>query len=192
MLPAPQGRRQLRGVRRLTTQLESGTRVARASFPAGAAPYGPIARSRILADARRGVSARIEGSDRERLGAQNEPMQVRFARHTDRLSEIVRFYRDDLGLPVRGEFRDHAGYDGVFFDLPGTGAHLEFTSGGGQAAPTPDPESLLVLYLDDDAELQRLAARLTGREITPANPYWQQNASAFLDPDGFQVLLVRV
>lgn len=118
-------------------------------------------------------------------------MQVRFARHTDRLAEIVRFYRDDLGLPVRGEFRDHAGYDGVFFDLPGTGAHLEFTSGGGQAAPTPDPESLLVIYLDH-TELQHTAARLAGRETTPANPYWQQNASAFLDPDGFQVLLVRV
>ena len=119
-------------------------------------------------------------------------MQVRFARHTGRLSELVRFYRDALELPVRGEFHDHAGYDGVFFDLPGTGAHLEFTSGGGQAPPTPDPESLLVLYLDDDLEMQRIVSRLEGRETTPANPYWRQNASAFLDPDGFQVLLVRV
>lgn len=191
MFPAPQGRRQLRGVRRLTTQLESGTRGTCASFPAGAAPCGPITRSRVLFGTRRGVRAHIEESGRERLRAQYGPMQVRFARHTERLPEIVRFYRDDLGLPVRGEFRDHAGYDGVFFDLPGTGAHLEFTSGGGQAAPTPDPESLLVLYLDD-AELQRTAARLAGRETTPTNPYWQHNASAFLDPDGFQVLLVRV
>jgi hypothetical protein len=26
-------------------------------------------------------------------------MQVRFARHTSRLAELVRFYRDGLGLP---------------------------------------------------------------------------------------------
>ena len=55
-------------------------------------------------------------------------MQVRFARHTDRLDEVVRFYRDRLGLPEFGRFEDHAGYDGVFLDLPGTGAHLEFTN----------------------------------------------------------------
>lgn len=118
-------------------------------------------------------------------------MKIRFARHTDRLPELVRFYRDDLGLPLRGDFQNHAGYDGVFFDLPGTGAHLEFTTGGVRTAPAPDPESLLVLYLDDEAEFERIAARLAGRETVPANPYWQANASAFLDPDGFQILLVR-
>lgn len=42
-------------------------------------------------------------------------MEVRFARHTDRLPEIVRFYRDGLGLPELGRFEDHAGYVGVFF-----------------------------------------------------------------------------
>ena len=77
----------------------------------------------------------------------------------------------------------------MFFDLPGTGAHLEFTTGGGHSAPVAHPESVLVLYLDDEAELERTAARLAGHEVTPANPYWQANASAFVDPDGFQVLL---
>ena len=74
-------------------------------------------------------------------------MQVRFARHTDRLSEVVGFYRDRLGLPQLGQFADHDGYDGVFLGLPGTGAHLELTSGGGHGAPTPHAETLLVLYL---------------------------------------------
>ena len=41
-------------------------------------------------------------------------MQVRFARHTDRLDEVVRFYRDGLGLREIGRFADHDGYDGVF------------------------------------------------------------------------------
>jgi len=52
-------------------------------------------------------------------------MQLRVARHTERLDELVAFYRDGIGLPEIGGFRDHDGYDGVFLDLPGTGAHLE-------------------------------------------------------------------
>lgn len=116
-------------------------------------------------------------------------MKVRFARHTDRLEEIVRFYRDGVGLRVLGGFRDHAGYDGVFLDLPGTGAHLEFTTGGGHSAPMPDAETILVLYFDDELERQRIAARLAGREVSPSNPYWRTNALAFADPDGFHVLL---
>jgi len=76
-------------------------------------------------------------------------MQVRLARHTGRLEEVVGFYRDGLGLPELGSFRDHDGYDGVFLGLPGTNAHLEFTSGGDHDAPGPHPESLLVLYLGD-------------------------------------------
>ena len=44
-----------------------------------------------------------------------------------RLDELVAFYRDAIGLPEIGGFRDHAGYDGVFLDVPGTGA---FDAGG--------------------------------------------------------------
>lgn len=64
-------------------------------------------------------------------------MQLRVARHTGRLDEVVRFYRDGIGLPQIGGFRDHAGYDGVFLAVPGTGTHLELTSGGRHAAPQP-------------------------------------------------------
>jgi YycE-like protein len=41
-------------------------------------------------------------------------MRLRVARHTNRLDEVVRFYRDDLGLPEIGRFDDHQGYEGVF------------------------------------------------------------------------------
>lgn len=57
-------------------------------------------------------------------------MQVRVARHTNRLAEIVRFYRDGLGLREIGRFKDHDGYDGIFLALTGTETHLEFTTGG--------------------------------------------------------------
>jgi carbamoylphosphate synthase small subunit len=40
-------------------------------------------------------------------------MQLRLARHTERLQEVVAFYRDGVGLTEIGGFRDHAGYDGV-------------------------------------------------------------------------------
>lgn len=116
-------------------------------------------------------------------------MKVRFARHTDHLDELVTFYRDLVGLPLLGSFRDHDGYNGAFFDLPGTGTHLEFTSGGGHVAPPADPESLIVLYLESNAEINLVAGRLAAYEVLPANPYWKQYAVAFADPDGFQILL---
>ena len=116
-------------------------------------------------------------------------MKLRVSRHTDRLEEVVAFYRDLVGLPELGRFNDHDGYDGVFLDLPGTGSHLEFTASGGLAAPAPHLESLLVLYLETQQELDAIAARLAPAETTPANPYWQRTARAFADPDGYQLLL---
>ena len=101
-------------------------------------------------------------------------MHVRVARHTERLDEVVRFYRDGLGLREIGGFRDHDGYDGVFLELPGTGAHLEFTSGGGHGTPAPHPESLLVLYLGDEDAVRAVAARLAVDPVAPANPYWTE------------------
>jgi hypothetical protein len=94
-------------------------------------------------------------------------MQLRVARHTERLDEVVGFYRDGIGLTEIGGFRDHDGYDGVFLAVPGTDAHLELTSGGGHGAPSPHPESLLVLYLGDDQAVQTVAARLGVDPIAP-------------------------
>ena len=117
-------------------------------------------------------------------------MQVRFARHTNRLSEVVRFYRDALGLREIGAFQDHDGYDGVFLELPGTGAHLEFTTGGDQDVPSPHPETLLVLYLGSAEAVRRASERVDTAPLPPANPYWATHGVTFADPDGFRVVLV--
>jgi catechol 2,3-dioxygenase-like lactoylglutathione lyase family enzyme len=117
-------------------------------------------------------------------------MQLRVARHTERLPEVVAFYRDGLGLPVLGGFEDHDGYDGVFLEVPGTGAHLELTSGGDHAPPAPHPETLLVLYLGDEEAVRAAAARLDREPVPPANPYWAEHGLTFEDPDGFRVVLV--
>lgn len=118
-------------------------------------------------------------------------MQMRVARHTERLAEVVAFYRDGIGLREIGGFRDHDGYDGVFLEVSGGGAHLEFTAGGGHGAATPHPESLLVLYLGDHDAVQAVATRLGADPVAPANPYWAAHALTFEDPDGFRVVLVR-
>jgi catechol 2,3-dioxygenase-like lactoylglutathione lyase family enzyme len=117
-------------------------------------------------------------------------MQVRFARHTDRLMEVIGFYRDGLGLQEVGRFENHDGYDAVFLAVPGTDAHLEFTSGGHQHEPSPHPETLLVLYLGSADVLNETCERVGARPVEPANPYWKQHGVTLIDPDGFQVVLV--
>jgi GNAT superfamily N-acetyltransferase len=89
-----------------------------------------------------------------------------------------------------GGFRGHDGYDGVFLEIPGSGAHLELTSGGAHGPPEPHPESLLVLYVGDAASLREIAARLRADPVSPANPYWANHGLTFADPDGFRVVLV--
>jgi catechol 2,3-dioxygenase-like lactoylglutathione lyase family enzyme len=117
-------------------------------------------------------------------------MQLRIARHTKRLEEVVRFYRDGLGLREIGRFHDHDGYDGVFLAVPGTDAQIEFTTGGTHDSPIPHPESLLVLYLGSDAAVTEVCDRVGATRIEPANPYWRENGTTLTDPDGFQVVLV--
>jgi GNAT superfamily N-acetyltransferase/catechol 2,3-dioxygenase-like lactoylglutathione lyase family enzyme len=119
-----------------------------------------------------------------------DAVQLRVARHTERLDELVRFYRDGLGLEQIGGFRNHGGYDGVFLEIPGTGAHLEFTAGASHGAPVPHPESLIVLYLGDEEAVRTVAARVGVDPVTAANPYWGDHGTTVADPDGFRVVLV--
>ena len=117
-------------------------------------------------------------------------MELRVARHTERLDEVVRFYRDGIGLIETGGFSDHDGYAGVFLAVPGIRAHLELTTGGAHGAPASHPESLVVLYLGDEQAVRAVAARLGADPVQPANPYWAEHALTFEDPDGFLVVLV--
>jgi catechol 2,3-dioxygenase-like lactoylglutathione lyase family enzyme len=117
-------------------------------------------------------------------------MQVRLARQTRRLDEVVRFYRDGLGFAEIGRFVNHDGYDGVFLAIPGTAAHLEFTSGGAESPPAAHPETLLVLYVGHDESVTQLRERTGVEPVEPANPYWSRRGVTIVDPDGFGVVLV--
>jgi catechol 2,3-dioxygenase-like lactoylglutathione lyase family enzyme/predicted GNAT family acetyltransferase len=134
------------------------------------------------------LSLTLRDSDVSRARA--HVTQLRVARHTEQLDELVHFYRDGLGLAETGGFRDHDGYDGVFLEVTGSGAHLELTAGGDHGAPAPHPESLLVLYLGSAEAVQTVAARLGVDPVSPANPYWGEHGTTFADPDGFRVVLV--
>jgi hypothetical protein len=65
----------------------------------------------------------------------------------------------------------------------------EFTTRGEYPAPDPHPESVIVLYFETRAEVEAIVKRIAQPEVVPANPFWQNNATAFSDPDGFQLLL---
>ena len=121
--------------------------------------------------------------------------QIRVARPTDRLEEVVRFYREGLGLRVLGSFEGHAGYDGVMLGLPGAGCHLEFTRhAAGSPCPAPTKDNLLVLYVEDRAAVLRKVERLRaqGHEPDePENPYWAEKGFTFEDPDGWRVVLMN-
>jgi catechol 2,3-dioxygenase-like lactoylglutathione lyase family enzyme len=119
---------------------------------------------------------------------------VRIARPTDRLDQVVHFYRDALGLPEIGRFAAHDGYDGVMLGLPGEGTHLEFTqTDAGSPCPAPTADNLLVLYFADATTRDTVALRLQthGHDpVPPENPYWRHRALTFADPDGWRVVLV--
>ena len=119
--------------------------------------------------------------------------QVRMARPTDQLEQVVHFYRDGLGLPILGGFEGHGGYDGVMIGLPGPDRHLEFTHHvKAISRSTPGPEDLLVLYYPDVAERDAVVARLASlgfMPVVPENPYWIDKAVTVPDPDGFRVVL---
>jgi len=120
----------------------------------------------------------------------SRPIEIRVARHTDRLDDVVAFYRDGIGLREIGRFQGHDGYDGVFLEIPGTGTHLELTRGGVHGPPVAHPESLLVFYVGDIGALRATAERLGTTPLPPANPYWASHGVTFADPDGFRVVLV--
>ena len=122
--------------------------------------------------------------------------QVRMARPTDRLAEVVRFfYLDALGLEQIASFEGHAGYDGVMLALPGRRDHLEFTHyASGSPCPAPTKDNLLVFYVEDDAAIREMAARLQrhGHEpVEPENPYWAEKGLTFEDPAGWRVVLMH-
>jgi hypothetical protein len=122
----------------------------------------------------------------------DEVAAVRFARPTDRLTEVLRFYEEGLGLPCIDSFQGHAGYSGVMLGLPGEEVHLEITTHAeGSPGPAPTRDNLLVLYLTDRstvADIERRMGALGHEPVEPENPYWLDDLT-YEDTDGWRVVL---
>ena len=122
---------------------------------------------------------------------------MRVARPTDRLEEVVAFYRDGIGLPVIDSFEGHAGYSGIMLGLPGTSYHLEFTHHqNGSDCPAPSRDNLLVFYLHDRAAMDRVVDRLRSMgypPVPPENPYWSADGMVTIeDPDAWRVVFAHI
>lgn len=121
--------------------------------------------------------------------------QVRIARPTDKLQEVVRFYCQGLGLRRLGGFENHNGYDGVMVGLPGLGYHLEFTQHQhGSPCPAPTKDNLLVLYIPDRPSINTIVGRLERMgypAVEPENPYCKDKGAITIeDPDGWRLVLM--
>ncbi len=117
---------------------------------------------------------------------------LRIARHTQDLAQIVAFYRDIIGLQIVGSFSDHADYGGVFLAGTSAGWHLEFTTSPDLPDHKPDPDDLLVFYVNGHKELGEFKARFDEGGITievAKNPYWKNHGILVKDPDGFGVVI---
>lgn len=104
-------------------------------------------------------------------------------------------YVHGLGLQELGRFEDHDGFDGVMLGIPGGGYHFEFTACRAHpVTPSPTAEDLLVFYVDELADWQRLCASMLEAgfsEVSSFNPYWAKQGRTFEDADGYRVVLQR-
>ncbi|MEH0157133.1 VOC family protein [Limibacter armeniacum] len=119
-------------------------------------------------------------------------MDFRIARHTTKLVPLIHFYHELLGLEILGSFEDHKGYDGVFLGIQGESWHIEFTVSKQEPKHASDPDDLLVFYSNTDDEYKQLIENLRQHktpEAVPSNPYWVDNGTTFLDPDGFRIVI---
>jgi len=122
-------------------------------------------------------------------------VQIRWARPTDKLEEVLKFYQQGLGLDQIGSFQDHAGYSGVMLGLPDSHYHLEFTEHvDGSPCPAPTKDNLLVFYIPDSERYQKLVQHMISlgyQPKQPENPYWETDSTTFEDPDGWRVVLAN-
>ncbi|MFZ4453558.1 VOC family protein [Salibacterium aidingense] len=120
--------------------------------------------------------------------------QIRIARPTDKLEEVIDFYERGLGLSKIEEFKSKE-YAGVIFGLPGVDYHLEFTRHtDGSPCPAPTKDNLLVFYISNENELHQVSDRLNHmgyKETVPENSYWKEQGKTIEDPDGWRIVLMN-
>ncbi|MBA0038475.1 VOC family protein [Pantoea sp. BIGb0393] len=122
----------------------------------------------------------------------NAPI-MRVARPVTELARSREMYCRGLDLTEIGSFEDHAGFSGVMLGKPGVPWHLEFTlCSAHPVEPRPSEEDLLVFYLPEKSEWQRICQSMIAAgftRVTSFNPYWEQQGQTFQDHDGYRTVI---
>ncbi len=126
---------------------------------------------------------------------QFEAAQLRIARPTVNMEEVVSFYEEGLGLKRIGSFDQHEGYDGVMLGLPHQHVHLEITKHEEEESlPAPHPEQLLVFYIPDAEEFQANEREIDLIWRTASHLYKSilgTGGATIEDPDGYRIVLMN-
>jgi hypothetical protein len=118
-------------------------------------------------------------------------MTFRYARHTNDLEKIEKFYTQIVGLEKLGGFENHNHYDGLFLGYKNAPWHLEFTKSNEPPHNSFDDDDILVFYVNTEIELTHIKKTITKNNIPleiPKNPYWKENGIMISDPDHFKVV----
>lgn len=118
-------------------------------------------------------------------------MIFRYARHTDDLEKIEKFYLEVVGLEKIGSFEKHNNYNGIFLGPKNANWHLEFTTSSDLPKRKFDQDDILVFYLNSEIELNKIRETIRKKNIkteVSKNPYWLKNGLMISDPDGFNVI----
>jgi hypothetical protein len=80
--------------------------------------------------------------------------------------------------------------------LPDAAHHLEFTQyKNGVPCPLPTRDNLLVFYLPDREQRDKIAQKLVEMgypEVEPENPYWKKQGITIEGPDKYRIVLMEV
>jgi catechol 2,3-dioxygenase-like lactoylglutathione lyase family enzyme len=119
--------------------------------------------------------------------------QLRVARPVSDLDIAQKMYCDGLGLEVLGQFRDHAGFDGVMLGSESMSYHFEFTHcRHHQIAPSPTVEDLIIFYEPDKVSWSERCEKLLSTgfvQVDSFNPYWDVLGKTFQDADGYRIVI---
>ncbi|MDQ3191062.1 MAG: VOC family protein [Bacteroidota bacterium] len=119
-------------------------------------------------------------------------MKFRFARHSNNIYKLQKFYSEILGFETIGHFQDHKNYNGIFLGLPNSEWHLEFTESNEKANHTFDEDDILVFYPESQNEYDQYIKTIKENKIDiieSKNPFWKTNGIMFLDPDGYRIVI---
>lgn len=119
-------------------------------------------------------------------------MTFRFARHTNNLENLKKFYTHILNFQVLGSFENHNGYNGIFLGKENENWHLEFTETKEKIIFSFNEDDILVFYPKFKEEYDKILKRVSDNGIhfiEAKNPYWNENGKMFLDPDGYRIII---